>query len=421
MRDKIDNYFDVIVVGGGASGMMAAGVAGERGKHVLLLEKNKNLGEKLKITGGGRCNVTNAESNVREFLKVYGEGGKFLNSPFSQFSSKDTFDFFERLGLPLVVQGGKRAFPHTEKAMDVFIALERYIKKAGVVVKTNAKVSEILSEKKGGKIIAVMAGGVKYTAESFIFSTGGVSHPETGSTGDGFDFLRRLGHEVKKPTPTIVPLAVEDAWIKSMPGVSIPNMKITFYADGVKKFVKKGSLLCTHFGISGPLVLNSAKDVADLLEWAEVTALIDLFPSMDHGELEKKIIKIFDENKNKMLKNVFKEIVPAGTSEAILSLCSLYANISLDTKVHSVTKEQRKQIIHLLKALPLTISSLMGFDRAVIADGGITLKEIDMKTMRSTLYENLYVTGDLLHINRPSGGFSLQLCWTSGFVAGNNA
>jgi predicted Rossmann fold flavoprotein len=303
--------------------------------------------------------------------------------------------------------------------MDVFLTLEKYIKKAGVVVKTNAKVSEIISEKgQQGKILAVMAGGIKYTAESFIFSTGGVSHPETGSTGDGFDFLRRLDHEIKKPTPTIVPLAVEDAWVKSLAGISIPDMKITFFADGVKKFVKKGSLLCTHFGISGPLILNSAKEVADLLEWSTVTAEIDLFPTLDHGELEKKIIKIFDENKNKILKNVFREIIPAGTGDAIFLLLP---NIIPDTKVHSVTKEERKQIVHLLKMLLLTINGLMGFDRAVIADGGISMKELDMKTMRSTLYNNLYVTGDLLHVNRPSGGYSLQLCWTTGYVAGNNA
>ena len=196
-------------------------------------------------------------------------------------------------------------------------------------------------------------------------------------------------------------------------------MKITFYADGVKKFQKKGKILFTHFGLSGPLILNSAKDVGDLLEWSsEVTATIDAYPDTDHGALEKKIIKTFDENKNKMLKNIFNEITPAGTGEAILSILK---EINPDTKVHSVTKEERKQIVNILKALPVTITSLMGFDRAVIADGGITLKEIDMKTMRSTIYPNLYVTGDLLHINRPSGGFSLQLCWTTGFVAGSNA
>lgn len=417
MHENPKNHFDVIVIGGGASGMMSAGVAGNRGKRVLILEKNKNLGEKLKITGGGRCNVTNGESNIREFLKIYGEDEKFLHSPFSQFSSKDTFEFFEKLGLPLVVQARKRAFPHTEKALDVFLALEKFIKKAGVTTKVNMRVSKILSEK--GKITGVVAGGISYTADAFIFCTGGISHPETGSTGDGFDFLRKLGHTVADPTPTIVPIAVKDPWVKSLAGVSLSFMKISFYADGVKKFMKKGKVLFTHFGLSGPLILNSAKEVGDLLQWhTEVTACIDAYPDTDHGALEKKVIKVFDENKNKMLKNIFKEVTPLGTSEAILSILK---DINPDTKVHSVTKEERKQIVNILKALPLTITSLMGFDRAVIADGGITLKEIDMRTMRSTLYSNLYVTGDLLHITRPSGGFSLQLCWTTGFVAGGNA
>ena len=423
-KDKENLTFDVIVVGGGASGMMAAGIAGSRGKRVLLLEKNKNLGEKLKITGGGRCNITNAEFNTREFLKNYSQSGKFLYSSFSQFSVKDTFEFFEKIGLPLVVQSRKRAFPHTEKAMDVFLALEKYLQKGGVVCKTNMRVSKILSE--NGHITGVMAGGVKYTADSFIFSTGGISHPETGSTGDGFDFLQKLGHTVKDPMPTIVPLAVKEDWVKSLAGVSLSFMKITFYINGIKKFVKKGKILFTHFGLSGPLLLNSAKEVAGLLEGGEVTALIDVYPDTDHGALEKKIIKIFDANKNKMLKNIFKEIVPLGMNDALLSL--LYGEhgrtieqIDPDTKVHSITKEERKQIVNLLKALPLSITGLMGYDRAVVADGGITLKEIDMKTMRSSLYDNLYVTGDLLHIIRPSGGFSLQLCWTTGFVAGSNA
>ncbi|OGI61940.1 hypothetical protein A2645_02020, partial [Candidatus Nomurabacteria bacterium RIFCSPHIGHO2_01_FULL_39_9] len=374
-----------------------------------------NLGEKLKITGGGRCNITNAEFNTREFLKNYGESGKFLHSPFSQFSAKDTFEFFEKIGLPLVVQARKRAFPHTEKALDVFLALEKYIKKEGVVCKTNARVSKILSENK--LITGVVAGGQNYTADSFIFSTGGISHPETGSTGDGFNFLRELGHTIIDPTPGIVPLAVKDNWVKSLAGVSLSFMKITFFVDGVKKFLKKGKILFTHFGLSGPLILNSSKEVVKLLPTGEVTALIDAYPDTDHGALEKKIIKVFDANKNKMLKNIFKEIVPLGMDKAMLSLLD---KINPDTKIHSVTREERKQIVNLLKALPLTVAGIMGYDRAVVADGGIALKEIDMKTMRSSLYENLYVTGDLLHISRPSGGFSLQLCWTTGFVAGSS-
>jgi predicted Rossmann fold flavoprotein len=408
--------YDVIVIGGGASGMMAAGRAAERGKKVLIIEKNKQLGEKLKISGGGRCNITNAEEDVRMLLKNYGNAEQFLYSVFAQFSNKDTFNFFEKLGLPLVVQARKRAFPYTEKSIDVFHALDQYMKAGGVQVKNNSPVSNIISS--DGSIQGIAIGKHIVTAKTYILATGGVSHPETGSTGDGFHWLETLGHSVAKPTPTIVPLAVKEPWVKSLSGVSLSFMKITFYVEGRKKFFKTGKLLFTHFGLSGPLILNAAGKVGDLMQEGTVTATIDAYPDTDHGAVEQKIITIFDANKNKLLKNVFDLIVPHGMIEAVFSLVP---TIDRETKVHSVTKEQRKALVEVLKALPVTITGLMGLDRAVVADGGIPLTEINMKTMRSKLFSNLFITGDLLHITRPSGGFSLQLCWTTGFVAGSNA
>src|SRR3990170_2901450 len=412
----ITKIYDVIVIGGGASGMMAAGRAAERGKKVLLLEKNKHLGEKLKITGGGRCNITNAEEDEHILLANYGKGKPFLYSPFSKFGMKDTFSFFESKGLPLVVQARKRAFPKTEKALDVFKVLERYIKQGKVDILSNAKVVKIIS--KNSRIEKVSASGQEYTANSFILATGGISHPETGSTGDGFKWLRDLGHTVEDPTPTIVPLAVADDWVKELSGVSLSFMKINFFINGVKKLSLKGKILFTHFGLSGPLILNAASKVADMLHDGQVTATIDAYPDTDIGALDKKITKIFDANKNKIFKTAFKKIAPEGTVYALLPLLK---NIAPDTKVHSITKEQRRSIIDLLKALPVSVTGLMGYDRAVIADGGLSLNEIDTKTMRSKLYDNLYVTGDLLHISRPSGGYSLQLCWTTGYVAGSHA
>lgn len=411
-----EDMFDVIVVGGGASGMMAAGVAAPRGKRVLLIEKNPELGEKLKISGGGRCNITNAEEDVHALLSHYGEGAPFLYSPFSKFGMKDTFSFFESLGVPLIVEARKRAFPASQKAIDVFRALERHMKAGGVSVISGAPVRKISAE--GGRITAVSAGGKSYQARSFIFATGGLSHPETGSTGDGFRWLRDLGHSVSAPTPTIVPLSVREKWVKSLSGVSLSFMRITFFVEGKKAFAKTGKLLFTHFGLSGPLILNLAAKVGDALHSGEVTATIDAFPDTDHGALEKKIIAVFDANKNKLFKNVLDDIVPHGTDAAILSLLS---ETRADTKVHSVTKEGRKELVRLLKALPVTITGLMGYDRAVVADGGVPLEEVDTKTMRSKKAENLFITGDLLHIRRPSGGYSLQLCWTTGYVAGMNA
>ena len=414
MDNKNINY-DVIVIGGGASGMMAAGRAAERGKKVLLLEKNKELGSKLKITGGGRCNVTNAEKDEKVLLTHYGEASVFLHSPFSQFGVKDTFSFFESRGLPLVIQANKRAFPKTEKAIDIFRVLEKYLKQGKVEIQTKTNVENF--EVDGGRISAAVVNGKRMVASSFILATGGKSHPETGSTGDGFSWLLKLGHTVKEPTPTIVPLAVQDEWIKKLAGVTLSAVRINFFLEGERKMVLKGDILCTHFGLSGPLILNSAGDVADLLHEGAVTAQIDTHPQDDIGSLGKHITAVFDANKNKVLKNVWNEIAPAGTAHAILPLLK---KVAPDTKVHSITKDQRREIVDLLKALPVTITGLMGYDRAVVADGGLSLEEVDTRTMRSKLYTNLYITGDLLHISRPSGGYSLQLCWTTGYVAGSN-
>ena len=406
--------FDVIVIGGGASGIMAAEIAGARGKHVLLIEKNKALGEKLKISGGGRCNITNADYDIHRFLKHYGAAAPFLYSPFSQFGVEATFSYFESRGLPLVVQARNRAFPNTEKAFDVFSALYKDLKKNNVTIQLDCKVKKIMTE--GKHIIGVETTMGSYAAASYILATGGSSHPETGSTGDGFRFLSRLGHTIKQPTPTIVPLAAKEQWVKSLAGVSLSFMKIVFYLEGKRQFAVTGKILFTHFGLSGPLILNCSSKVAGLLESGHVRAEIDAYPDTDLGALDAHIVNTFNVNKNKALKRVLKEIVPHGTAEAIGTLID---GVDVETKVHSITKEQRKRIVHLLKALPVTITHLMGYDRAVVADGGVILKEIDTRTMRSRLIENLFVTGDLLHINRPSGGYSLQLCWTTGYVAGN--
>lgn len=408
--------YDVIVIGGGAAGMMAAGIAASKGRRVLLIEKNKKLGEKLSITGGGRCNIANAEEDERLLLSHFGDAANFLHSPFSQSGLKETIEFFDSIGVPTMTEARKRMFPQSQSAEDVTAALFKYVKAQGVVVKVGLPVARIHAS--NGHIESVLMGGKEYEADSYIISTGGVSHPETGSTGDGFRWLRDLGHTVTDPTPTIVPLKVKDAWVKSLAGITIPDMKMTVFVNGAKKLALKGNVLLTHFGISGPLILNAAGKVSDLMQEGEVTAAIDAFPSMDLGILDKHIASIFDQHKNKELQNVFRHIAPAGTADALLSLIP---NIDRDKRVHSVTKEERRRIAELLKALPVTISGLMGLSRAVVADGGVALTEIDMKTMRSKVCKNLFVIGDLLNIKRPTGGYSLQLCWTTGFVAGQNA
>lgn len=459
MEDKIKRKVEVLVIGGGASGMMAAGRAGELracqkhsesaskaqnvpsprpsqasakknfehsaktkvpsacscGREVLLLEKNRELGKKLKITGGGRCNIANGEEDVKKLLSFYGKADKFLHSPFSVFGLAETLEFFKNKNLEVKEEDRKRLFPKSEKAMDVFLVLEKYLKDNNVEVLLDSPVERISIKK--GRIEEVETATHIIYPNKVILSTGGLSHPETGSTGDGFNWLKELGHRVEEPTPDIVPLSTKEVWSKKISGVALDDIKISFYCDGKKEFVQKGRLLCTHFGISGPTVLNSSSKVRDLLYKGQVTARVDLYPSLDIGSLEKKFISVFDGNKNKILKNVLPDLLPPGFMPAFRKI---FPTLDLNTKVHSFKKEERKQVVIKLKALELSVSGLMGFDRAVVSDGGVILSEINTKTMQSRKCDNLFVTGDLLNISRPSGGYSLQLCWTTGFIAGSN-
>lgn len=415
MKASVERY-GVVVIGGGAAGMMAAIRAAECGQRVVLLEKNKRLGEKLSITGGGRCNITNAEEDTRTLLTHYGDAAPFLHSAFSQFGVAETFTFFKTLGLPCVVEARKRAFPETMSAPTVTMALVTRMKELGVIIRLSSPVSRIRA--KGGRVTGVFVDTVEYVGDAYILATGGVSHPETGSTGDGFAWLRDIGHTVEKPTPTIVPLRARDAWVKELAGTTLKHVRITFFVERVRRFFVKGDVLLTHFGVSGPTILNSAGKVSDLLQEGSVTAIVDLFPEEDLGILDRRIAASFDIHKNKSLRNALRELVPPGTADVLLSLIP---SIDPETKVHSVTKPMRRDLATMLKTLPLSIAGLMGLDRAVVADGGVPLEEIDTRTMRSRKLKNLFITGDLLHINRPTGGYSLQLCWTTGYVAGSHA
>ena len=410
-----EEIYDVVVIGGGPAGMMAAGRAAELGKRVLLLEKNPKLGEKLSITGGKRCNITNAEEDAKKLLSKYGKAEQFLYSSFARFGVKDTFSFFEGLGLPLVVEEGKRAFPNTHRASDVVNVLREHLKQHRVVVRTNAAVDSVAV--KGGVIDHVVAGGKKHYGRAFILATGGVSRPETGSTGEGFAWLTKLGHTVHTPTPTIVPLKTAEAWTRELSGVSVRNAKLSFFVSGKRSFFRSGSVLFTHNGISGPTVLNAAGKVNDLLHTGEVSVSIDTMPEKDLGALDAELVALFETNKNKVLKNVMKEFYPPGTSDALIAR----ATLDPEMQANAVTREGRRALVELAKDIRLNVTGLMGFERAVVADGGVPLTEVDMRTMRSLKVPNLFITGDLLHITRPSGGYSLQLCWTTGHIAGSNA
>lgn len=407
---------DVIVIGGGAAGMLAAGHAAARGRRVVLLEKNPVLGKKLSMSGGGRCNITNAETHLPTLLQHYGEAADFLLPSFLRFGVKQTMDFFAQRGLPLVEQANKRVFPKTERAKDVVRVLQDFLSRGKVEVRLQAEVRGFVIDQ--GKVTGVRVGDQTLMAESYILATGGRSHPETGSTGDGFRWLADLGLRVHEPTPALVPLAVEEPWIKSLTGNSFDRAEITFFVDGEKKFSKTGRILCTHFGLSGPLILNTATQVADLIPTGQVTAKIDAVPDMTVEALDAQMKAAFARKQGLLLVKALKAFAPFGMSAAILRLIP---SVDPGKKVYQVTKEERRLIAAQLKSLPATITGLMGFDRAIIVDGGLALGEVDERTMRVRRYPNVFVTGDVLHINRPSGGYSLQLCWTTGFVAGTAA
>ncbi len=407
---------DVIVIGGGASGLMAAVTAAQLGVRVLLLEKNKNLGVKLAQTGGGRCNILNAEPNLRTLLAHYGEAVPFLFSPFSQFGMPETYEWFEAHGLPLKVEAGNRAFPVSEQASDVVALFASLIKELNVKVEVGVSVTDLVVE--NGSVIGLKTSKGHYSASSYILATGGLSHPDTGSTGDGQQWLQQLGLPVVAPNPALVPLIVSEAWVQSLAGVSLPLCGITYYSKDGEKETVVGRLLFTHFGLSGPVVLNSAAIARRYLEAGPVTTTINLFPRLHLELVHQEVSRVFATHQNKLVKNVLRYLVPAGLSGGIAGLVS---DSLLETPVHSVSRADRIGLGVLLTALPCTVTATKGNDWSIVSDGGLALEAVDTKTMAVRAYPNLFVTGDILHIARPSGGYSLQLCWTTGVVAGRAA
>ena len=420
------NQYDTIVIGGGPAGMMAAISAAGVGKKVLLLEKNNHLGKKLLITGGGRCNVTNSEFDLRKFLANYKDSDKFLFSAFSQYGVKDTLDFFHTHNMPTKVENEGRTFPVSDSARSVYNVLVREMENTGVTVLLNVRVlgfdiGIVEGEYKTHiKNVSVDIDGKQQVlhAKTYILATGGTSHPETGSTGDAYPWLREMGHTVHIPKPVLVPVTIEDKWVKNMQGVSFSGIKLTVYADGEKVVVKKGRMLATHFGITGPTVLNMSKKISDLLdEKKKVTMQLDLLPDLDHGMLNSGLQELFSKNKAKMIKNTLGELIPQAVVETVLGL----AHISGEAVCSQVTREERMVLIDAIKKMTMHVSGLLGEDKAIIASGGVPLTEIDFKTCGSRVCDNLCVIGDLLDIDRPSGGYSLQLCWTTGYVAGKHS
>jgi len=410
-----EHPWDVVVIGGGPAGMMAAGCAAEKGARVLLLEKNKSLGKKLLITGGGRCNVTNAEVDNKKLLAKFKDSGKFLFSPFSQWSVADTLAFFHTRGMQTKEEAEKRVFPLSNTARSVWDTLVAYIQKGGVTVLSNIEAKKFHTEKDLISAVEVKGGGL-IRAKSFILATGGMSHPETGSTGDGYKWLRELGHTIHEESGALVPIATKKSGFVTAAGVSLKEAKITLYQNEVKQAQSKGKILFTHVGLSGPAILNMSRDIGELLKYGEVIIELDLLPSMGYEKVNGELQELFKSNSNKKIKNVVSKLISPALVLPILEV----AEIDADTFCNSVTRLERIALMKTLKHLRFEASHLLGLDKAVVTAGGVDLNEVDLKSMRSKKCGNLYLVGDILNIDRPSGGYSLQLCWTTGFVAGNS-
>ncbi|MCX6820324.1 MAG: aminoacetone oxidase family FAD-binding enzyme [Candidatus Adlerbacteria bacterium] len=416
MKDTGEIVWDVCVIGGGPAGMMAAGQAAALGARVVLLEKNTTLGKKLLITGGGRCNVCNGEEDVRKLLSKFKGSDKFLFSAFSQWSTKDTLDFFHTRGMDTKVEALLRVFPASNTAQSVWDVLVQNLKKHDVTVLSNSPVTSIQS--KDGEVVSVTLKNKKeILAKKFIVATGGKSRPETGSTGEGYEWLKELGHNVTGTNAALVPLAIKDMWVKKLAGVSAQDVKITTFQNNVKQNVQLGKILFTHVGVSGPTILNMSRDIGELLNYGDVNVEVDFAHALGYDALNTKLQEVFAKNDKKKLKNSLSELLPTAVVSVLLEL----AGIDGDVECNSVTRTTRLALLKAIKHASMDVDKLLGLEKAVITSGGVDLEEVDFKTMQSRLFPNLYLVGDILNINRPSGGYSLQLCWTTGHVAGTHA
>lgn len=406
--------YDLIVIGGGPSGMMAAGRAGELGARVLLLEKNSKLGNKLLITGKGRCNISNTIKDTRKIVKQFGENGKFLFSALNVFSTEDTVSFFESLGLATKEERGGRIFPENDSAEEVLDSLLKYLEKGKVEVRTNIIVKDfLLEEKKISRLLTFS--GEEIVADNYLIATGGKSYPGTGSTGDGYIWAEKMGHKIVNPVPSLTPIILKEPYIKELEGLSLKNVQISLMKDKKKLDSQFGEAIFTEDGMSGPVIMDLSKNVS-LYQNADLKILIDFKPVLDFSDLDKRILKDFQENNNKIFKNSLDGLLPQKLIPIIVKL----SGIKEDKKVNLVSRDERKRLVHLLKEFTLEVRGVRGFPKAIVTSGGISLGEVDPKTMKSKIVPNLYFVGEVLDLDGPTGGYNLQVCWSTGFCAGNN-
>lgn len=406
----------VLVIGGGAAGMMAAVFAARNGQEVYLFEKNEKLGKKIFITGKGRCNITNAGDMDTLFASVT-RNPKFLYSAFYGFTNEQTITFFEELGVPVKIERGNRVFPVSDHSSDVISALSREMNRLGVQVELNTEVTSIVTEMAETQRVRGirLKNGREIAGDACIVATGGISYPSTGSTGDGFRFAKETGHQVTELFPSLVPMEVKEWYAKELMGLSLRNVSAAIY-DGKKKLYEEfGEMLFTHYGVSGPIIISASSYIGEKLTEKELRLSIDLKPALTKEQLDQRVLRDFEENRNKRFKNSVDRLFPAKLKPIMIEL----SGISPEKKVNEISKEERNRFVNLIKDFSMTLTGLRSYKEAIITKGGVSVKEIDPGTMESKKVKGLYFAGEVLDLDALTGGFNLQIAWSTAATAGN--
>ena len=405
--------FDVAVIGGGPAGMMAAGRAAEVGARVVLIEGNSRPGRKLLLTGNGRCNLANSTLDKSRLVEVYGKNGKFLYSAFSRFGTAETLEFFRRQGIRLKEEEGGKVFPVSDRAVDVLDCLQRYMEKGGVTLITDIRVEGLVRE--GDDIKRALLHDREIVAGSFIVCTGGRSFPATGSDGEAFHWLKALGHTVMPLLPALSPVTVAEKWLREAEGASLRGVVLRAFRDGKKVAEEPGECMVTRDGLSGPAALNLSRKLTGLVRAGDVQIAIDFRPDVNLDRLDAELVRTFRDRPNSLLRNITEELVPPKFAPVMLAACG----VDGEARVNKVARSGRLRLAGALKGLELTLKGIKGFERAMVTRGGVSLSEVDSKAMRSKLVRNLYFAGEALDLDGPTGGYNLQICWTTGWAAGS--
>ncbi|MGM9587086.1 MAG: NAD(P)/FAD-dependent oxidoreductase [Candidatus Limivicinus sp.] len=411
MKEMIADNTDLLVIGGGAAGMMCAATAADRGLKVILLDSNRQLGRKLRITGKGRCNLTN-NCDIKTFMQNIPGDGRFLFSALNRLSPADTMALFESRGLPLKTERGNRVFPVSDNANDVAGTMARWCARSGVIVE-RCKAKKVVAE--NGAVTGVETEKGLIRCRAAAVCTGGLSYPLTGSTGDGLMFAEALGHSVTPPRASLVPLESPDAYCAEMQGFSLRNVVLSAYEEDKLIYKELGEMLFTHFGVSGPLVLSASAHMRHMGS-KNYRLEIDLKPALDEKKLDARILRDFEKYANREFKNSLSDLAGSAMIPVLVRL----SGIPEDIKVNSITREQRMKLLHLFKAFPVSVSGTRPIDEAIVTAGGVNTKEINPRTMESKLISELYFAGEVLDLDGYTGGFNLQIAWSTGFVAGNS-